>query len=96
MGLFDKNYEKANENLYENISQYLKPKDGLNHIVMLNTMSKLITNGLECENKYTIQINNIIEEMQRNNYEIVDVKIDNTPFQTMGNSFLIRTLIIYK
>ena len=96
MGLFDKGYEKSTENLYENVKQYLKPKDGLKHIVMLNTMSKTTTNGLECENKYTIQINNIIEEMQRNNYEILDVKIDNTSFQAMGNAFLIRTLIIYK
>ena len=45
MGLFDKNYEKSTENLYENIKQFLKPKDGLKHIIMLNTMSKSITNG---------------------------------------------------
>ncbi len=96
MGLFDKGYEKSAQNLYDDVKQYLQPKDGLKHIIMLNTMSKMTTNGLECENKYTIQINSIIEEMQRNNYEIVDVKIDNTSFQTTGNAFLIRTLIIYK
>ena len=96
MGLFDKNYEKSTENLYENVKQYLKPKDGMKHIIMLNTMSKSITNGLECENKYTIQINNIMETMQEEGYEIVDVKIDNTTYQAMGNAFLIRTLIIYK
>lgn len=96
MGLFDKNYEKSAMNLYEDIKPYLKPKDGMKHVVMVNTMSKASTNGFECENKYTIQINNIIEEMQGNGYEIIDIKIDNTIFQSIGNSYLIRTLIIYK
>ena len=96
MGLFDKNYEKSTEDLYENVKQYLKHKDGMKHVIMLNTMSKSITNGLECENKYTIQNNNIIEAMQVDGYEIIDVKIDNTTYQSMGNAFLIRTLIIYK
>ena len=59
-------------------------------------MSKSTTNGLECENKYTIQINNIIEKMQSNGYEIIDIKIDNTMFQSMGSAFLIRTLIVYR
>ena len=95
MGLFDKGYEKCTENLYENIEKYIKPKDGKKHIIMLNTMSKSTTNGLECENKYTIQINNVIEKMQSNGYEIIDIKIDNTMFQSMGAAFLIRTLIIY-
>ena len=84
------------KNLYKNIEKYLKQKDGKKHIIMLNTMSKSTTNGLECENKYTIQINNIIEKMQSNGYEIIDIKIDNTMFQSMGSAFLIRTLIVYR
>lgn len=96
MGIFDKNYEKVSDNLYEDIKKYLKPKDGMKHIIMLNTMSKSITNGLECENKYTIQVNSIIEAMQNEGYEIIDVKIDNTSYQAMGNAFFIRSLIIYK
>jgi hypothetical protein len=96
MGLFDKGYENSTENLYKNIEKYLKQKDGKKHIIMLNTMSKSTTNGLECENKYTIQINNIIEKMQSNGYEIIDIKIDNTMFQSMGSAFLIRTLIVYR
>ena len=96
MGLFDKGYENSTENLYKNIEKYLKQKDGKKHIIMPNTMSKSTTNGLECENKYTIQINNIIEKMQSNGYEIIDIKIDNTMFQSMGSAFLIRTLIVYR
>lgn len=96
MGLFDKGYEKSTEDLYENIEKHLKPKDGKKHIIMLNTMSKSTTNGLECENKYTIQIDHIIEKMQSSGYEIIDIKIDNTMFQSMGAAFLIRTLIVYR
>ena len=96
MGLFDKGYEKSTENLYGNIEKYLKPKDGKKHIIMLNTMSKSTTNGLECEDKYTIQIDNIIEKMQSSGYEIIDIKIDNTMFQSMGTAFLIRTSITYR
>lgn len=95
MGIFDKNYEKASDNLYQNIKQYLKPRNGIKHIIMLNTMSKSITNGLECENKYTIQINGIIEDMQNEGYEILDIKIESIQ-QSIANMFLIRTLIIYK
>ena len=96
MGIFDKNYEKSSDNLYNDIEKYLKPKDEMKHAIMINTMTKSTTNGLECDNKYTIQINSVIEEMQKAGYEIMDIKIDNTPFQTMGSAFLIRTLIIYK
>ena len=96
MGLFDKNYEKSSDNLYADVEKYLKPRDGMKHIIMINTMTKSITNGLECDNKYTIQIDSIIEQMQKIGYDIIDVKIDNTSYQSMGNAYLIRTLIIYK
>lgn len=95
MGLFDKNIEKSANNNYEEIKKYLKPKDNRKHIIMINTMSKSVTNGWECENKYTLQIDTIMENMQNDGYEIIDIKIDSTN-QSVENMFLIRTLIIYK
>ena len=95
MGLFDKNYEKSSEDLYENAKQYIKSKDGKKHIVLLNTVSKTTTNGMECENKYTLQIDNFIEKMQNDGYEIIDIKFNsfqNLPGQTDG----FHTLITYK
>lgn len=65
-------------------------------INILNTMSKTLTNSFECESKYTLQINGVVNAMQEDGYDIIDVKIDNNLFQAMGNAFLIRTLIIYK
>ena len=94
MGLFDKNIEKSSNNSYEEIKKYLKPKDNKKHIIMVNTMSKSITNGWECENKYTLHIDTIIENMQNDGYEIIDIKFDSTQ-QSVSNMFLIRTLIIY-
>lgn len=96
MGLFDKNYEKSTTDVYSSdIKQYLKQKDGKKHIIMINTMSKSTTTGWECENKYTIQIDNIMEMMQNDGYEIVDVKFELTQ-AAIANMALIRTLIIYK
>ena len=96
MGLFDKNIEKSSNNKYEEIKRYLKPKNNKKHIIMINTMSKIITTGWECENNYTIQVDTIIENMQNDGYEIIDIKFDSTPQQSITNSFLIRTLIMYK
>lgn len=94
MGLFDKNYEKSAMNLYEDIKPYLKPKDGMKHVVMVNIKSKANLNGMEYE--YTAIINNIIEKMQYSDYEIIDIKIDNTQLYWTGAYCLIRTVIIYK
>ena len=95
MALFDKNFEKAKNELYQDIKEYLSIKDDRKHVVLVNTISKLTTNGMECENKYTIQIDGVLEEMQKDGYEIIDIKIDASN-QIMTNINLIRTLITYK
>ena len=91
----DKNFEKAKNELYQDIKEYLSIKDDRKHVVLVNTISKLTTNGMECENKYTIQIDGVLEEMQKDGYEIIDIKIDASN-QIMTNINLIRTLITYK
>lgn len=95
MGIFDKNLEKSSENLYEDVKQYLKPKNGKKQVVLINVLSKMTTNGLECDNKYTLQISGVLDEMQNDGYEIVDVKIETLP-SSVGSAALIRTLVIYK
>lgn len=93
MGLFDKNYEKSADGLYEDVKKYLSPKDGKKHIVLINTMTK-VTREVGCENKYTLQVNSIIEEMQKEGYEILDIKIV-TGNQVVADATLIRTLVTY-
>lgn len=95
MGLFDKNFEKSTNELYKDIKEYLSPKDGNRHVILINTTSKSTTNGMECDNKYTIQINGVIKEMQQEGYDVLDIKLDASQ-QIMGNMTLIRTLIEYK
>ena len=98
MGLFDKNYEKSAMNLYEEIKPYLKQKDGMKHVVMVKIKSKVTTDEIEYDKKYMILINNIIESMQCEGYEIIDIKIDNTQLSWTGafSNCSLRTLIIYK
>ena len=45
----------------------------------------------ECDNKYTAQMNKILAGMQKDEYEIIDIKIEN-----YLSVYLVRTLIIYK
>lgn len=95
MGIFDKNLDKSSDNLYEDVRKYLKPRNGKKQVVLINTMSKMATNGLECDNKYTLQISGVLDEMQNDGYEIIDVKIETLP-SSVGAAALIRTLVIYK
>lgn len=89
MGLFDKNYEKSANKTYENLKEYLKPKDGKKHIILIHT---LVPNGNMPERIYTIRINEIIEYMQNEGYEITDIKLEIGG--TQGLSY--ETLITYK
>ncbi len=89
MGMFDKNYEKSAQNTYEEIKKYLKPKNGNKYILLIHTG---ITNGNKPEALYTIKINEIVENMQNDGYEIIDIKLEIGG--TQGLSY--ETLIVYK
>ena len=89
MGLFDKNYEKSANKTYESLKEYLKPKNRQKHVILIHTG---IPNGNIPERMYTIKINEIIEDMQNDGYEILDVKLEIGG--TQGLSY--ETLIIYR
>lgn len=94
MGIFDKNYEESSDKLWEDVKKNLKPKNGKKQVILLSTMTKS-TAGLECDNKYTLQIGKVLDEMQNEGYEILDLKIE-TIESSMSTAAFIRTLIIYK
>ena len=98
MGIFTKTQQKAAENIYENsIKPHLKEKDGLIHVVLVNSFSKLINQNFGCEDKYTEQIDSILTSMQQDGYEIVNIKFTSTKNQ--GVSAItegFNTLIMYK
>lgn len=97
MGIFTKNQAVNADNVYKNTKQYLKPKDGFKHILMINSFSKFVNQYFCCDDKYTTQIDEILQRIQNDGYEIVDVKFNvlhgQGIFQTMEGFF---TLIIYK
>lgn len=97
MGLFSGMQQQASVNVYEQTKKFLKPKDDKIHIVMINSFSKLINQIFGCEDKYTIQIDEIISKMQDDGYEIVDVKINSIQNQGISGSMEgFHTLITYK
>ena len=98
MGLFTKGQKKVAENIYEKeVKPMLKDKDGFTHVVMINSFSKFINQNFGCDSKYTTQIDEIISSMQRDGYEIIDIKF--TTLQGQGISGVnegFNTLIMYK
>lgn len=97
MGLFTNNQKATAVTIYSIAKQYLKKKDGKVHVVMFNSFGKFANQSFECENKYTIQIDEILTGMQNDGYEIVDIKFAALPNQGISDSVEgYNTLIIYK
>ena len=87
----EKEKEKL-ENVYNEIKESLKEKDGKVHIIMINSKDRFSYEELECLNKYTNEVDSILSFMQDDGYEIIDVK-----YQLVGSSEnQYSTLIIYK
>lgn len=97
MGVFSKGQERVAESVYRDMKAHLKPRDGKTHVVMVNSFSKWLNQNFACEDKYTTQIDAILIEMQRDGYEIVDVKFNSVMNQgVLGQMEGFHTLIMYK
>lgn len=106
MGLFDKmaedkqQYEKNLANtVYEESRKYLRKKNGFVHVICFYLFSQDVLRGhTQCEGRITDQTNQILLAMQKDEYEILDVKMSPT-FEKDGlrdarNSYLVT--ITYK
>lgn len=97
MGLFTNTQKSTANTVYEALKKYLKPKDGMVHVVMINSFSKLANQVFGCDDKYTTQIDEIVMNMQNDGYVIVDIKFNSLMGQGLtGNSEGFNTLIMYK
>lgn len=97
MGLFTTNQTNTANSVYEETKKYLKEKNGNVHILMINSFSKLGNQVFGCEDKYTTQLNVILDGLQNDEYEIVDVKFNSLVGQgIMGNQEGFNTMILYK
>ena len=97
-GFIKNNQKQSAENIYEKqVRPNLKEKDGLLHIVMINSFSKWLNQNFGCEDKYTTQIDSILTDMQKDGFEIVDIKFNSMKNQGLsGQMEGYETLIIYK
>ncbi len=97
MGLFTSSQSSTAEGVYQDARQYLHEKDGNVHVLMINSFSKFVNQNFECENKYTTQLNVILDGLQDDGYEIVDIKFNSLMGQGLtGNAEGFHTLIMYK
>jgi hypothetical protein len=98
MGFIKNNQKAVAENIYiKDVKPNLKEKDGLIHVIMLNSFSKWLNQNFGCEDKYTTQIDSILTNMQNDGYEIVDIKFNSLKNQGLtGQMEGYETLIIYK
>lgn len=98
MGLFTKSQRNAAQSIFERkVKPFLKEKDGYTHVVMINSFSKFCNKNFDCEDKYTTQIDEILTNMQKLGYEIVDIKLGVVKNQGLaGEMEGYNTLIMYK
>lgn len=98
MGFLSKSRKQSGKDLYiKNIKPELVERDGNVHLIMIDSFSKYINGAFGVETKYTEQIGTIINELQKDGYEIVDVKFDslkNQGITRIEEGF--HTLILYK
>lgn len=97
MGVFTKGQAKVSETIYDKMKEYIVPKDGKVHVVMVNSFGKAGNQAFGCEDKYTTQLDTIISALQDDGYEIVDIKFNS--IQNQGLAGLMEgfhTLIMYK
>ena len=76
MAMFAKTQEDAAERVWEKVQKQLAPKDGMTHVLMINSFSKFINQNFGVESKYTTQIDTILVELQKAGYQVLDVKFN--------------------
>ena len=97
MALFTNTQKSESNSIYERAKKHLKPKDGKVHIIMFNSFSKLANQVFGCDEKYTIELDEIITNLQNDDYEIVDIKLTAIANQgALGQREGFNTLIMYK
>lgn len=97
MALFSGYQKNTAQNVYANMRPYLAQKDGAVHVVLINSFSQLANQVFKCDEKYTAEIDYVLNCMQREGYEILDIKFNSIPNQGMtGNRTGFNTLITYR
>ena len=88
MSIFDQRIKQGIDNYKEN----LKPKNGNIHIILIVT---IVDNEYKQKQEYMTKINNFLDYMQENSYEIIDIKLNISAKRSM-KGYVYETMIIYK
>lgn len=88
MSIFDQRIKQGIDNYKEN----LKPKNGNIHIILIET---IVDNEYKQKQEYMTKINNFLDYMQENSYEIIDIKLNISAERSM-KGYVYETMIIYK
>lgn len=87
----------AGNSVFEKAEYVLAPKDGNVHVLMVNSFSKFINQNFGVDDKFTVQIDSILQNLQSKGYEIVDIKFNSMQGQGLtGNLEGFHTLIMYR
>ena len=78
------------------VKPYLKEKDGFTHVVMLDIIDYPTGGLLECQKECTRQLDEVIVDMQKEGYEIIDIKINKRRKDSNESTEYFNTLIIYE
>ena len=97
MGIFSGSQQTQAQGVYSRMRSFLAPKDGFVHVVMVNSFSKLGNQNFDCDSKYTTEIDSLLLAMQRDGYEILDIRFNSIGGQRMtGNRTGFNTVITYR
>ena len=84
-----------NQKIKQGIEIYkedLKPKNGNTHILLIET---IVAYEYKQKKEYMSKINDFLDYMQENNYEIIDIKFHIDDDNTISGC-LYETMILYK
>ena len=88
MSIFNQRVKQSIDNYKED----LKPKNGNLHILLIET---IVDNEYSQKKEYMSKINDFLDFMQENKYEILDVKLSIKSERSMAG-YSYETLITYK
>lgn len=74
MGLYGNPVKQNMKEAYQEIREYLKPKDGFLHVIMLNCFGEKPFDGFEADAVFTGKLDQILTFMQLDDYEIVGIQ----------------------
>ncbi|HIW12772.1 MAG TPA: hypothetical protein H9891_06380 [Candidatus Salinicoccus stercoripullorum] len=88
MGFFssesDEKNKHASNTYHSKFKKHLKEKDGKQHIVFVHTLSKIFNKGLGVDDKVTMEIDELLSQMQDDGYEVIDVQFTTLKDQGYG------------